>query len=510
MVIPSPNEVSGRGICIWQHIDAGGALVRIVSYALVFVFCVVVLATVRSRPVRQATLLIASYALYLSWGPWFGAVLLASTIMNYLVGEWLRRKHSGLALSVGILLNLALLSTFKYLPEAAVHLPFSSLQQFAHLAMPLGISFWTFQAMSYLFDVYQGEDADPSLIEFALYMAFFPVTISGPVCRMPDMLPQFRFATTTRWSEIAQGLRRIAIGVLMMQLGRLLGQGILAGDGINSGFDRVTQWSGIDVWCLAFGYGLQLFFDFAGYSHIAIGAAQALGLTVPENFARPFESTSPSMFWTRWHMSLSFWIRDYVFFPLMQMRREIWWRNLALVISMVLFGLWHKATLLFLLWGAYHGVLLVLHRVIEGLERRYDWTPPQLPWTTLSWISTISLMNLGWIFFRASSLPQARQMLAAAVTPASYSSHSLSGSLYLLVLALALGYGLVQLVADKLNRHSVESVDATKESPSGFFGVMARWRWYWIPPLYVLALIFLLFVTLTRGVSTSQFMYGNF
>ena len=115
------------------------------------------LAKVRSRPVRQATLLIASCALYLTWGAWFAAVLLTSTVMNYLVGGWIRRKRSGLTLSVGILLNLALLSTFKYLPEAAVHLPFSSLQRFAHLALPLGISFWTFQAMSYLFDVYQGD-----------------------------------------------------------------------------------------------------------------------------------------------------------------------------------------------------------------------------------------------------------------------------------------------------------------------------------------------------------------
>ncbi len=135
---------------------------------------------------------------------------------------------------------------------------------------------------------------------------------------------------------------RIATGVLMVQLAKLLGQGILGGDGINSGFDRVTHWSGPDVWCLALGYGLQLFLDFAGYSHIAIGAAKALGFTVPENFARPFQSTNASIFWTRWHMSLSFWIRDYIFLPLATLRREVWWRNLALVISMVLFGLWHK------------------------------------------------------------------------------------------------------------------------------------------------------------------------
>ncbi len=486
---------------------------RIIAYVLAFLLCAVILAKVRSRPIRQATLLIASYALYLTWGVWFAAVLVASSVMNYLVGEWLRRNRSGVTLSIGILLNLALLGTFKYLPEAAAHLPFSSLQRFAHLALPLGISFWTFQAMSYLFDVYQGDDVDPSFFEFALYMVFFPVTIAGPICRIPEMLPQFRSEGATRWDDIAHGCRRIATGVLMMQLAKLLGQGILAGDGITSGFDRVANWSGPDVWCLAFGYGLQLFFDFAGYSHIAIGAAQALGFTIPENFARLFESTSPSIFWSRWHMSLSFWIRDYVFFPLMRLRREAWWRNLSLLIAMVLFGLWHKASILFLLWGAYHGVLLLLHRQVEGLERRFDWTPPRIPWTALSWVSTISLVNLGWVFFRANSLHQASQMLAAILSPATYRVHLLTGSLYWLVLALAVAYTVVLFTIDRLSRCSTDRTDAEAApagSPTGPMALLARWRWFWLPPLYALALLFVLLVTLSRGTTAAQMMYSNF
>lgn len=486
---------------------------RIIYYVLAFLLCAVISAKVRSRPIRLATILIASYALYLMWGVRFAAVLPASTAMNYLLGKWLRRNRSGAILFVGICLNLALLSAFKYLPEAAVHLPFSSLQRFAHLALPLGISFWTFQAMSYLFDVYQGDDVDPSFFEFALYMVFFPVTISGPVCRMSEMLPQFRSESATRWDDIAYGCRRIATGVLMMQLAKLLGQGILAGDGIVSGFDRVANWSGPDVWCLAFGYGLQLFFDFAGYSHIAIGAARALGFTIPENFARPFESTSPSIFWTRWHMSLSFWIRDYVFFPLMRLRREAWWRNLSLLIAMVLFGLWHKASILFLLWGTYHGLLLLLHRLVEGLQRRFDWTPPAIPWTVLSWVSTISLMNVGWIFFRTNSLHQAHQMLAAILSPAAYEVHFLTGSLYWLVVALAAGYAIVLFTADRIVRYSTGGEDAQAVpagSPTGPMVLLARWRWFWLPPLYVLTLFFVWIITLSRGTSAAQMMYGNF
>lgn len=411
---------------------------------------------------------------------------------------------------MGILLNLLLLGCFKYLPEVAVHLPFSSLQRFSHLALPLGLSFWTFQAMSYLFDLYRGEDLDPSFFEFALYMVFFPVTISGPICRMPDMLPQFRSEEPTRWDDVTHGLRRIATGVFMMQLAKLLGQGILGGDGINSGFDRMTQWSGADVWCLALGYGLQLFLDFAGYSHMAIGAAQAMGFIIPENFARPFASTSASIFWTRWHMSLSFWIRDYVFLPLAMLRREVWWRNLALVVAMVLFGLWHKASVLFLLWGGYHGVLLVLHRQVQQVERRFEREPPARIWTPLSWVATMALVNLGWILFRANSLPEARQMLAAALSLTSYGSRFLSGSLYLLVGAVAVGYAIALLIVDALDRHSPESETGDTKPRAGLLGVIARWRWYWLPPLYALALIFLLIVTFTRGASTAQFMYNKF
>ena len=479
-------------------------------YVLVFLVEVGIFAKVRSRSIRQVTLLAGSYTLYLTWGAWFAAVLLASTLLNYLLGAWIRRKPSGQNLLVGILFNLALLSAFKYLPEFAVEAPFSSLQRFAHLALPLGISFWTFQAMSYLFDLYRGEELDPSFVEFALYMAFFPVAISGPVCRMPDMLAQFRSDKDIPWSDLARGFGRIATGVLMMQLAKLLGQGILGGDGINSGFDRLTDWSGTDVWCLAFGYGLQLFFDFAGYSHIAIGAAKVLGFAVPENFARPFASISPSIFWTRWHMSLSFWIRDYVFLPLAVLRREVWWRNLALVISMVLFGVWHKASLLFVLWGCYHGVLLVLHRQVQQLQRKLDWAPPPRIWEALSWIATIALVSLGWIFFRANSLTKAGQMLSAVLSPASYRSHFLTGSLYLVVLVFAIGYALVLLVVDELNRYSAGPEAAASKSGGGMVALLARKRWFWVPTLYALVLLIVLFVTLTQGPSAAQLMYRSF
>jgi alginate O-acetyltransferase complex protein AlgI len=485
-------------------------LFREILYSLVFLVSVAVCANIRSRQLRQSILLFGSYVLYLSWGVWFAGVLLTSTGMNFLLGRSLRQKPTRFRLTIGILLNLAFLSSFKYLPDVVVNLPIGALQGFAHLALPLGISFWTFQAMSYLFDLYRGEELDPSFFEFALYMAFFPVAISGPICRMPDMLQQFRSEKVTSRSDIGRGFARIATGVLMMQLARLVGQGILSGDGINSGFDHATRWTGSDVWCLAFGYGLQLFFDFAGYSHIAIGAAKTLGLELPENFARPFQSTTPSIFWTRWHMSLSFWIRDYVFLPLAMIRRGMWWRNLTLVISMVLFGLWHKATVLFLLWGCYHGALLVLHRQLQQLRAKLDWNPSAAVWTTLSWFVTITLISLGWILFRANSLPQAMQMLSAVVSPASYLSHFLSASLYLLVFALAAGYAAVLLANERLDRYSADLKTAQAHSGSTIVAAMARNRWYWIPPLYGLALLLVSIVTHTQDAGAAQFMYRRF
>jgi alginate O-acetyltransferase complex protein AlgI len=485
-------------------------MTRAILWILLFLLCVAVCAKVRSRNTRQAVLLIASYVFYLSWGAWFSLILLTSTVMNFLVGRWLRRRNSWPILATGVVLNLALLGTFKYWPEAAITIPISSLQKFTHLALPLGISFWTFQALSYLFDLYRGEDLDPTFFEFALYMVFFPVVISGPICRMPDMLPQFRAEKTTPRGEMGSGFRRIATGILMMQLAKLLGQGVLAGDGINSGFDRVARWSGVDVWCLAIGFGLQLFFDFAGYSHIAIGAAKALGFTLPENFARPFHSTTPSIFWTRWHMSLSFWIRDYIFLPLAMMRREVWWRNLVLVISMVLFGLWHKASVLFVLWGCYHGVLLVLHRQVQQLQRKFNWEPSAKLWMPLSWIGTITSISLGWIFFRASSLSQAGQMLSAILSPAGYSSHFLSLSLYFLVTFLGAGYAVVLLVGTVLDRNAVDAEGTRAQLHSGAVALIARWRWFWLPSVYVLALLFVLMITRTQGGGAALLMYRRF
>ena len=487
-----------------------GMTVRILLYALALGLGLIVLGKVRSRTVRQATLLLVSYALYLTWGTWFLAVLLASTVINFLLGRWMRRNSSLAVLWAGLGFNLLLLATFKYVPGIAVSIPLGSLQKFSHLALPLGISFWTFQAMSYLFDLYRGKELDPSLLEFALYMAFFPVVISGPICRMPDMLPQFRSQESPSRNDIGRGLCRIATGLLMMQIAQLLGKGIFSGQGINGGFDQTTGWSGPDVWCLAIGYGLQVFFDFAGYSHLAIGAARMMGFVLPENFNRPFASVTPSIFWTRWHMSLSFWIRDYVFMPLAMLGRREWWRKFCLLIAMVLFGVWHKGTILFVLFGCYQGMLLILHRQAQQVERRFNWAPSGRAWTFFSWLLTMVLISLGWIFFRANSLTQVGAMFSALLSPANYARHVVDLSLYLLVGSLAVSYAVVLVAIDALDRSAERLEGATSASRSEWMLAAVRDRWVWIAPMWAAACVLVITMIPHQSRAANVFMYRFF
>src|SRR5215813_2039037 len=318
---------------------------------------------------RQILFLAASYLFYASWGIGFLSILIISSLMNYAYGCVLRRKVTVPRLWIGIALNLLPLAFFKYLPvllELGLGPAGSWQYHFVRqIIMPVGMSFWTFQGLSYLCDIYFEEELDPSLLEFCLYMAFWPTVLSGPICRLPSMLPQFRQLAPFSWDDLSAGSLRFIQGVMMkFVLAQILGSGWRPGEGIAAGFDQIQGgWGGVDVWLLGIGYGFLLFFDFAGYSHMVIGTARIFAIRLPENFDRPFLSITPSIFWTRWHMSLSFWIRDYVFSPLaVAGRRYRWWPHVVLVISMTLFGLWHGAKLTFIVFGIYHGLILVLHR----------------------------------------------------------------------------------------------------------------------------------------------------
>ncbi len=467
----------------------------------------------RSITARQWLYLVSSWLFYFSWGSWLILILVFSSLMNYALGEWLKRRITSGRLWTGIILNLALLSVFKYLPLLGNTASGSPLAVLRHIVFPLGISFWTFQALSYLLELYREEELNPTLLEFCLYMAFWPTVLQGPICRMSSMLPQFRQHWSVTEDDLKTGVRRVAIGVFMLVLAGVMAGGLYAGAGVDALFDQTNaRLGGTDVWFLIVAYGFQLYFSFCGYSHIVIGAARLFGVQLHENFNRPYLSTTPSMFWTRWHMSLSFWIRDFIFLPLATARREVWWRNLSLVIAMFIFGVWHKGTLLLMMWGTYHGILLVLHRQWQEFRKRvgFEWAGTFA--TGISWLLTFSAVCIGYIFFRSNNLSQAFGMLRAIASPHTYGHLSEDHSFYLMTFLAALGYFAV-IGAGMLLDRLKEFLAGVRILPSGLGTVLSAFlaeRWVWITPLVLVLTLYLSVIFHPGHAETGPVMYALF
>jgi D-alanyl-lipoteichoic acid acyltransferase DltB (MBOAT superfamily) len=406
------------------------------SYLIALPLVWLIVWAIRTPRPRIVGLLLASYMFYASWGLAFLLVLLVSTTVNYSWGQVLRKRPMAPLLWAGIGFNLAILAVFKYLPSIGSGILGGS--SFGRLVgtivMPVGLSFWTFQALSYLMDIYRGEEEKPSLLEFCLYMAFWPTVLSGPVMRVGELVPQFRSDARPGWEDVTCGLHRLLVGLFMkVVLAQVLAVGLYKGEGVSDGFDKIAGgWGGLDVLLLAVSFGFQLYFDFAGYSNMAIGAARLFGIRLVENFDRSFFSRTPSEFWSRWHMSLSFCIRDYVFMPLASRRRSLWWRNLSLVTSMTIFGLWHAASWPLVAWGLYQGVLLVAHRQVQQLRRRWQFSVPPTIDTLVSWSVTFVLIAVGWVLFRSHDMSQALGMLRALLLPGRYLQLGLRPDFYII------------------------------------------------------------------------------
>lgn len=484
---------------------------------------------------RQLLFLAASYLLYANWGIDFLFILVASSLLNYACGWVLRRKMTAPRLWLGIALNLLPLAFFKYLPALLDLGPEGSWQyDLGHqILMPVGMSFWAFQGLSYLFDIYYEEELDPSLLEFCLYMAFWPTVISGPVCRLPRMLPQFRKLPLFNWDDLSTGSLRIVQGVMMkFVLAHIMGSGWLSGEGISAGFDQMKGgWGGIDVWLLGIGFGFLLFFDFAGYSHMVIGTARIFGIRLQENFDRPLLSITPSIFWTRWHMSLSFWIRDYVFYPLAAAgRRYSWWPYVVFIISMTIFGLWHGAKWTYVVYGVYHGLVLVMHRLGQQIKQQFSVRLPRYLGAFLSWGTTFLLVAVGFIFFRANDLTQAWMMLKAVATPAAYGHFAMPRSFYLLTSTVAVGYFVITAGHSLLiswraryreamserrepteDKWPVPAANVTLTIGAMFDFFTGRLWWWFAPALSILA-VFVGLVMYTREavIAVTPFIYTLF
>ncbi len=408
------------------------------SLAFLAFFCLVSLVywKLQQHRARMVWLLLASCAFYMSWHPLLILLILGSASVDYVVAlklvavaqPWKRR---GLLLfSIGT--NLSLLFFFKYtdfllasshslLGWLGVDFPLRTL----NLVLPLGISFYTFETISYIVDVYQGKQAPVrNVVDYALYIMFFPHLLAGPIVRPADFLPQLARRKRFRWDRLHLGAQYFLRG--------LFKKAILA-DHLASVVDPVFaapgQYGSSALWLAAIAYAAQIYCDFAGYSDMAIGAAHALGFKLPGNFNLPYLAVNVAEFWRRWHISLSSWLRDYLYIPLGGSRggKLATYRNL--ILTMLLGGLWHGANWTFVAWGLYHGVLLALHRGFSSLllccrtalpSRRDGLERPSYGINLgrgVARVTTFLSVLIGWVLFRARSFADAGCLLKGMFWP---------------------------------------------------------------------------------------------
>ncbi|QDU69713.1 MBOAT family O-acyltransferase [Engelhardtia mirabilis] len=358
---------------------------------------------------RHWLLLVASYGFYMSWNWRYAGLIALSTLVDFWVGKRMSRSDSPserrLLLMLSLVLNLGMLAVFKYWgffagsAESVFELFGSNLSLPKHdLLLPVGISFYTFQTLSYTIDLYRRQiDVEPSLTRFALFVSFFPQLVAGPIVRASDFLPQLREERSVRADQVRRGMARIFRGLIK----KIVFADILAVALVDPMFASPGDYGSLDLLLGLYAYAFQIYGDFSGYSDIAIGSALCLGYELPENFNRPYLSQNVREFWTRWHISLSSWLRDYLYIPLGGNRVGPRRTAINLMLTMGLGGLWHGAAWNFVLWGIYHGLLLMFARSSDRhAEGQRDST------ATVLWrrIVCFHLVVGGWLLFRVNSL----------------------------------------------------------------------------------------------------------
>ncbi|MCB0973899.1 MAG: MBOAT family protein [Actinobacteria bacterium] len=385
-----------------------------VTFLFYFLPITVLLATVAPARMRNTILLVASFVFY-AWGTGeYVALLGVSILVNYYFGARVTEAspHRRRNLYLAIAANLAMLAWFKYAPFAITQL--NELLDLAGIdpvavpkvTLPIGISFFTFQAMSYVIDISRGrtEPVD-RLRDFALYVSMFPQLVAGPIVRFHEVHQQIRHREIT-FDAFSDGAVRFAHG---------LSKKVLVADSAarlaNSAFSLDHgDLTFVGAWLGALAYAVQIYFDFSGYSDMAIGLGKVFGFDFPENFARPYSSRSITDFWRRWHITLSNWFRDYLYIPLggSQGTKAQTYRNLIIVF--LLTGLWHGADWTFVFWGIYHGGWMLIERAVGWRQR---WPLPH--W--LGQVVVFVVVVFGWVLFRADSLTDAVSYMGAMVSP---------------------------------------------------------------------------------------------
>jgi len=395
------------------------------------VFLVGVVAVLWLLPVRarKAWLLFASYVFYASWGASMLGLLVGSATLNYFGARWIvqvpnRRRRGGLIIAG----NVALLAAFKYLGwlDENVNSLFSLLGISARLpvprwALPLGISFYLFESISYIADITLKRERPRSFLDLQLFIAFFPKLLAGPILRGKEFFPQLELNKRPDADAIRYALRQIAIGLFLKTV--LVERAFLGiAAKVDESFARpLAEITSADAWIMALAFSVQLYFDFSAYTRIALGSARLCGVTLVENFNHPFMSTSPAEFWQRWHMSLSRWVRDYLYFPLQgglegtSKLRTAW----AAFASMLVFGVWHGAGWNFVAFGAYQGFILAAYYVVSPVFARAIGNSPPGLWVRRlgGWAMTTGLFCLGALPWRCRDIATALGLLHRAIAP---------------------------------------------------------------------------------------------
>ena len=394
------------------------------SFEFVLFFAVVmgVRRCLRSFNADKWFLLVASYVFYMSWSIPCGFLILATSLVDYFVGVGLgkienERKRKWL-LVVSIVANLGVLAYFKYfnffLSNASATLNilgFEVPRWHFDIILPAGISFFTFQSMTYTIETYRRNiKVCHSLRDFLLFVAFFPQLLAGPINRAAHLLPQFTQRVRATYLQIESGLAQFAMGAVKK---------IVISDQISPHVDMIFaapgNYDSLTLLLGALGYSIQIYCDFSGYSDMAIGCARMMGFHFNENFQMPYSSLSITEFWRRWHISLSSWFRDYLYIPLGGNRNGTGKTYFNLMLTMLLCGLWHGASWNFVFWGGLHGVGLAVHRIWthwDPLASLKDNRSFQLGWSFFARALTLGLVLVGWIFFRAHSWSSACDYLS--------------------------------------------------------------------------------------------------
>jgi D-alanyl-lipoteichoic acid acyltransferase DltB (MBOAT superfamily) len=310
--------------------------------------------------------------------------------------------HKKSLLIFGIVANVALLGYFKYTDFLIenVNLAFDTTIPLLHLALPLAISFFTFQQIAYLVDSYRGETAEYDFLNYALFVTFFPQLIAGPIVHHSEMMPQF----ASRWN-LVKNYKNIALGLFIFSMG--LFKKVVIADSFavwaTAGFDTATTLNLFEAWATSLSYTFQLYFDFSGYTDMAIGAALLFNIKLPINFNSPYKALDIQDFWRRWHITLSRFLKDYIYIPLGGNRKGSFRTYTNLLATFIIGGIWHGAGWTFVFWGFLHGMALVIHRFWKSIGM----TMPKI----LAWLITFNFINIAWVFFRAKDWDSAVKVL---------------------------------------------------------------------------------------------------